>query len=145
MMPSETFGIVNIEAMLMGLPIVTFGTFGQGEYLTVPWEEERGGGGEEEGYDDDLGYEAAGRGRRGSAGIDAEDTTVTRNAVVVTRPTSESLSEAVLLLLRNATERRERGMAARMTVLKGYTSQHHSGYGFYDAYREIMTLSSSPS
>jgi glycosyltransferase involved in cell wall biosynthesis len=135
MMPSETFGIVNIEAMLMGLPIVTFGTFGQGEYLTVPWgkAEAEVGGGEE-------GSKTVGH-HSGKKRIE-ENTVAKNNAVVVTQPSAQSLSEAVVLLLRNATQRRERGMAARMTVLKEYTSQH-SGYGFYGVYREIMMASAS--
>ena len=33
LMPSETFGITSIEAMSMSVPVVTFGTYGQQEYL----------------------------------------------------------------------------------------------------------------
>ena len=37
--PQETFCMVNIEAMALGIPIVSFGMYGQGEYFSYPGAE----------------------------------------------------------------------------------------------------------
>ena len=34
--PQETFCMVNIEAMALGIPVVSFGMYGQGEYFSFP-------------------------------------------------------------------------------------------------------------
>jgi glycosyltransferase involved in cell wall biosynthesis len=91
---SETFCIMNIEAMAMGVPVVTFGVGGQGEYVSGrPLE----------------GYEAP---SVPGAGL----FTPTTNAVLVNEASPHALAMAVGWLHDHTTERAAIVAAARKTV-----------------------------
>ena len=84
---SETFCVSNIEAMSMGIPLVTFGVGGTGEYIDNP-----------NNYGDD------------------ESFTVTSNSVVVHEATPIALYNATRILIMNLTLRQQLGEASRGIV-----------------------------
>jgi len=116
---SETFCIANTEAMALGVPVVSFGVGGVGEYLWDP---------------------AAAEGTPGGPGATAKNGTCDerpRNGVIVVSPPAPSspasqpppalsslLGDAVLALLRDGDGRRAIGAAARATVLRRFTVAH---------------------
>ena len=116
---SETFCISNIEAMSMGVPLVTFAVGGIGEYVAAPT------------------HLSADQHREG----DDVDFLVSANAVVVHRAVPEALTRAVLHLLHRPALRRELGAAGRRTVLARFTVQRQMQQ-YSDMYQHIVTVGS---
>ena len=115
----ETFCISNIEAMSMGVPLVTFAVGGIGEYVAEPPQL------------------SADQHREG----DDVDFLVSANAVVVHRAVPEALTRAVLHLLHRPALRRELGAAGRRTVLARFTVQRQMQQ-YSDMYQHIVTVGS---
>ena len=124
---SETFCIANTEAMAAGLPIVSFGVGGIGEYLTSSGDNEhatctestkgdvtlhtdcRSGVNGGEGYCPNV--------KEGKHGVPTGTLdTLSSNGCVASAPTAEALAESVCVLLRNSSLRAEIGRRARETV-----------------------------
>ena len=96
----ETFCISNIEAMSMGVPLVTFAVGGIGEYVAAPSQLSA----------DDS-----------KDSIDKlPDFSVGANAMVVHRASPAALAEAALHLVLRPALRRELAAAGRLTVLSEY-------------------------
>lgn len=102
---SETYCIANVEAMAMGVPLVTFAAGGVGEYVTPPAKM--------------LASKGADRGFAPSVDTGSDDDV--RNAIVVDDPSPEGLAEGVWALVANATLRQLVGSNARRTVLRHFS------------------------
>ena len=118
----ETFCISNIEAMSMGVPLVTFAVGGIGEYVAAPPQL------------------SADQDREG----EGVDFSVSANAVVAHRASPEALARAVLHLLHRPALRRELGAAGRRTVLARFTVQRQMQQ-YSDLYQHIVTASTASS
>lgn len=134
LMPSETFGIVLIEAMSQAVPVVSLGVFGQTEAI-----------GQNEGYcvdraDNNSTVNTASTvGPDSTSGVCQEGRSEVGNAVIVEEATPEALARAVVGLLVNATLRAEVGANARRTVLERFTARRN-GQAMALVYRALMRL-----
>ena len=102
---SETFCIANIEAMSMGVPLVTFAVGGIGEYVQDP---------------------ALSRNSSSASGhyIDQEgDFSVSNNAVLVNRATPVAMARATSFLINHPELREELGRSGRETVIAHFGVQ----------------------
>ena len=114
---SETFCIANIEAMSMGVPLVTFAVGGIGEYVMEPAlnnanrnsSDTRGGNDES---------------RPSTPHEDLQkDSSVSDNAIVVDRATPIALAKATLHLIRRPILRDALGRRGRQTIVDHFTVQ----------------------
>jgi glycosyltransferase involved in cell wall biosynthesis len=105
---SETFCIANIEAMSVGIPVVTLGVGGVGEYVHPPplththTHTHTLSNNAEEGYQD-------------------EDFTIGTNAVLVNEAHPLAIANAVAILVTNASLRYDIGFAGQKTVRRHFT------------------------
>jgi glycosyltransferase involved in cell wall biosynthesis len=90
---SETFCISNIEVMSMGIPLITFGVGGVGEYLEA----------DEVNMDDDV--------------------VIAKNAILLNKASPEVIAGAIIYLLSNPILRHEIGMKGRETVMSRFYLQ----------------------
>ena len=130
LMPSETFGVVLIEAMAMGVPVASFGLHGQAEALDAWVPAETGDNGTCT-YGDTPAQDGSCR-----APGDVTDGPHA-HAVVVDDLSASALADAVLALLRNATWRGELGARARRAVETRFTSERN-GRAMAEVYRAIV-------
>ena len=125
LMPSETFGIVLIEAMSQAVPVVTFGVFGQTEVVID--------------HPDIIDHPTNVRSCAAAAACPRED--IPRrgngNALVVRVASPAALAEAVVRLLQNSTLRLAVGARARRTVLERFSSRRN-GQAMAAVYRALM-------
>ncbi len=117
----ETFCISNIEAMSMGVPLVTFAVGGIGEYVAAPSQLSADGS--------------------NSSTDEFGDFSVGANAVVVHRASPAALAEAALHLVLRPALRRELAAAGRRTVLARFTVQRQMQQ-YSDLYQHIVTAGS---
>ena len=116
---SETFCIANIEAMATGIPLVTFGVGGIGEYIEV--EEEL-----TEGDNDDT-----------TVGVGKNNTQyqVVKNAVLVNEASPKAIAAAILALEDDVDLRVRIGLAGRRTI-ESYFSIDRQINEYANLYRE---------
>lgn len=131
---SETFCIVNIEAMAMEIPVVTFGVGGVGEYLQDPTNNRTSCR-----IQGALPSAASPEADAGEVATCINDETqLKQNGVLVDDPTPQALAEAITKLLRNTTFRLEVGKHARRTVLQRFTIEHMVNH--YDNFYSSLAL-----
>ena len=119
---SETFCIANIEVMAAGVPLVTFGVGGVGEYVSDEklqgWRRLQGEGGD---ADSDANGNSA---KDGDTEAEAEAPfTVTTNAILVHEASPEALARAARELVLSPGLRRVLGAAGRETVVRHFGQQ----------------------
>eukprot|EP01032_Pedospumella_encystans_P017323 gene17323-19744_t len=116
---SETFCIANIEAMSMGVPLVTFAVGGIGEYVMDPALNNA--------YRNSSNRGKASNESRPSMNNSYNDSqmdfSVSENAVVVDRATPVALAKATLHLIRQPALRSALGRRGRQIILDHFTVQ----------------------
>jgi glycosyltransferase involved in cell wall biosynthesis len=152
LMPSETFGIVLIEAMSRAVPVVSFGVFGQTEAIIEHHDVINHHTEDVNRHTDDIINHHQEDAIDHPDGVNykycAADTTahcqqeaITRvgNAVVVREASPAALARGVVGLLLNATLRAEVGAQARRTVEGRFTARRN-GQAMTAVYRALMRV-----
>ena len=129
---SETFCIVNLEALAMRVSLVTFAVGGVGEYVAQPAHTDT---------DNESASQCHWNTNMNSAASSqcGKPFSVTDNAVVVNIASPHALALAVEALISNATLRLELGERGRRTVEKYFTVERQM-----NQYRELYTEMMSP-
>ena len=109
---SETFCIANIEAMATGIPLVTFGVGGIGEYI-------------EQEADSDVSHDSQ-----------TSLYQIVKNAILVNEPSPKAIAAAVMTLADDTDLRIRIGLAGRRTV-ESYFSIDRQMNEYASMYREL--------
>ena len=118
---SETFCIANIEAMAKGIPLVTFGIGGVGEYIDDA---------------DVRGYRADEAAAMTSPSPDLFR--VVNNAVLMEEASPRAITAAVLHVYRHLSLRKHLGAAGRITIERSFTVDQQMRQ-YEEVYRDIHT------
>ena len=148
---SETFCIANIEAMATGIPLVTFGIGGVGEYVYPPLQSDN------RSYA--LGMRGGNADMRTLAGCDIGDVnhvcprssdhapllrySVSENAVLVHEATPYAISDAVEHLYHNCSMRVGLGKSARNSITNYFVKRRQMAQ-YKRLYSEIFFGTCSP-
>ena len=132
---SETFCIANIEAMAMGIPLVTFAVGGVGEYVDHVLNPLFNSG-DVHSVDTTVDVDVSSDGES----ITQQTTlpfTISTNAAIVNHATPEAIAEAVFYLIRHDDVRESISRAGIGTVDAHFTSERQMRQ-YRDVYRNII-------
>lgn len=115
---SETFCIANIEAMAMGIPLVTFAVGGVGEYVSPPQRCLVEGKSDIPVSPDWTSYACDVNG----SSSNVPDFEIVNNALILNVASPETILEAVSYLIFNSDERKRIGMMGHETVVKYFNA-----------------------
>lgn len=119
---SETFCIANIEAMAMGIPLITFAVGGVGEYISAP---ERCASSASSNVQRPISPQWESFTCQGDMwGIDSiPGFEIGNNAIIINEASPQTIAHAVIYLLNNPNERGRIGRAGHETVAKYFSSE----------------------
>jgi len=129
---SETFCIANIEAMSMGVPLVTFAVGGIGEYVQDPTSP----------YNNNisiLGADGIDNSTSGRYSDPTGDFSVSTNAMVVHRATPVAIARATSFLIKHPERRKELAQRGRETVVAHFGVQRQMQQ-YAELYSYLHTL-----